>query len=1140
MDHDETDYDVEIFEQQLRTLAAHKEKPNYNIIKLVRLDQFPEYENEYRDASESYNELYNYIMARGHGKLKSESLMGKAVNMDINNFNTVSSNDYYYGAKIDGIRFLMMFSNGLKNQDKKSMNRNIDPLPQPQIKQKRRDIYFIDSNNNFWMYLHNNNKLPPVEHIGGCIFDGELLILANRIIPHKNKNGEIIKYEIKNENSNAQTYPFVTFVAFDMLYGPVNKIQIINKQQKSGYNTVGAYIGFKKSEDWPTINRRTMLEEVFTHEKSILRAYNIGFRDYLFMVTINPFYRLNILDIDINSIFKNPLIFLQDLKNKLIRYLYDTIKLTADRKFSTSHKHYLLIDDKVEIKTDGVIFTPINGQYIIDNWTFCNNKLLKWKPRSEMTIDVKLGKKLTNNTYEALNNHNEPVEYNKKQFIVEFTNSELKTLSGIISDSGVGSGSIIKNLPKSIIGSSAIGTGNINLSGIVVESVVKSKDNTDDNFNEEENNTYIILSFRKERFDKTRGNSKSNIINIYETLKLGTNKLLKYLIFFRYCYEFPERIKYINDLKDPNSIDYSYLSINKRRELLSSSNINFLDTIYRENSKEYLFDITDKYSDINRIKYLCKVYPNLLCEENKEQIIEQIKTAIDNSEYELEGRLSFKLDRRPFLPTTRCFIKFKNPIEIPSFKIYFKSKYRVIFIKHGNNINIIEINKKEEYLSNPDQSEQTFVKSVVQHNLLEDLYINNLSKSTKYPKNSLILSKEENVEDIKLDTNESKTQFLHKIIGKTQINNLIPKFKTILDETINKCLDQETTYSILEKFILLASNNKSLNESLGINYHTFIRNTIQKIGNNSYNFWKIDITEQGSSGISLGDSIIRYNSRPIYYYKYIENVENEPTFDEPLNKKLDFESYNSLMKFINNVNIQNMIYKTSDKISNYISPELINLWKSQKKVNDLILNDNKKLYHILKLLKNRIEYESEKEIHDFLVLLYPNEFKNNLREIKIKDVIENMKKNYAYLFSKDFLLSNFINPKLLQIWKNDNKITNNIINKNEYFIKFLYNYITFYYSNVRIEIEYSPNYLKDKINNEIESLKDENLNIDKLLQHKYDESLMITKLINEKEINNLIELNSLNEYIDTTNINPENVYDEYCSILMSICSNLFD
>jgi hypothetical protein len=132
------------------------------------------------------------------------------------------SQEYFVSTKADGYRFMMLFSNGFEKL-LKIQTRKIIP----------RNIYFVDSSLDFWYIkpvffdkekenIPNEyrllQQLPGVLNIDKCLLDGELLIWG-AIEKEFDEDGKIKLFRITQDGN---VPPFISFLAFDILYGPTN------------------------------------------------------------------------------------------------------------------------------------------------------------------------------------------------------------------------------------------------------------------------------------------------------------------------------------------------------------------------------------------------------------------------------------------------------------------------------------------------------------------------------------------------------------------------------------------------------------------------------------------------------------------------------------------------------------------------------------------------------------------------------------------------------------------------------------------------------------------------------------------------------------------------------------------------------
>ena len=284
----------------------------------------------YVNAYESYKKIYNQIMARGEGNLEPKLLEGKPITINYSNMEPFLKDQYYIGAKADGRRFMMMFSEPMIDEDTEFQHSN-------------RLIYFIDSTLNFWLlksYINGEEKLFEITDIGNCLIDGELLMFGNVKKVWNNQN-EIQKYIlVSEEHDKVQYSPFVSFLSFDILYGPMQVPDFDKENKRINWGNMAALMGFKKYYDIPTIKRRTVLEEMFQNQRSTLKTYNESYVKHGFKIIINEF-----IDKDeiMNNFYKTSL-----NTNNFAVYVYEFMK----NFYFNSIRKQLDIDLQVQLKKE--------------------------------------------------------------------------------------------------------------------------------------------------------------------------------------------------------------------------------------------------------------------------------------------------------------------------------------------------------------------------------------------------------------------------------------------------------------------------------------------------------------------------------------------------------------------------------------------------------------------------------------------------------------------------------------------------------------------------------------------------------------------------------------------------------------------
>lgn len=327
----------------------------------------------YKLAKDSYKEIYEMSNSRGKTKLKPVSMMGKPIQLDLNNLNTLADHKYGVSTKADGLRYFMMISNDFM------VDILVQENPKVYKKEQRRSIFFVDSNLDFWEFRNGSKTLNDVSNIAQCLIDGEIYLDGYEYY----SDDKVTKYvPIKRKEQTATAI----FIAFDILYGPYSpafedekaddeeetkftKVEIVGRPQLVP-GPSAPFVGFKAIERWPTHNRRFVLNTVFNNEKSpiISQLQDIS-RYFNFTMVVSPFVNLDTVLSHEDYYGYMRQVFQKELEKQYFR--------------NTGKKMPI-------IKTDGLIFTPLFMPYVYDTWSTCTNKQYKWKPKNKLTIDFEI------------------------------------------------------------------------------------------------------------------------------------------------------------------------------------------------------------------------------------------------------------------------------------------------------------------------------------------------------------------------------------------------------------------------------------------------------------------------------------------------------------------------------------------------------------------------------------------------------------------------------------------------------------------------------------------------------------------------------------------------------------------------------
>jgi hypothetical protein len=593
--------------------------------------------NLYRDAFQSYKEVYNFSMAKGKGNLEPKFLGGNPIQLDSNNMDSLFTfdkdtklnfADYFISTKANGLRFMLMIGN------------------KDEVNGTRR-IYLIDSRMNFW-YIKQIGKsggmssdnitgiLPsiPVDlNVDKCLIDGELLfwgIVKTRVV-----NKQIKEYQVSQiSQSSNNKKPLIAFLAFDILYGPINP-EYVKSDDELSHLTVfrlgnsGSMVGPKATGRWPTTRRRHVLEQMFLNQDSPLWDYlhkqspytlnTIGYSTkgkevsviegtrYNFTILVSPFVKMKELfeKIPSNEVYDTmKRLFEHSLESQYFVVSYQDHVSKIKLNFPSSPRTLKYSPDKGKgLSTDGLIFTPAFESYLVGPWTFCSNKQYKWKPANELTIDFAVGNQLKSDSEEA---------YYYQGLVGKSENVPLNyTIDDIVYNSVIESD---VELTKSSI----------------VECIFSKKD---------PESKSMIFSIVQERYDKKDSNGYLTAISV-----LNAANIRKELDFLKKIYG-----------PYPSVLDLAFFI--KNNKLNSDQKYKVLEAL----SKDKL------------IKCCVKKNPLFLFGSEKQKVLEMIVKKQNNDSYELELRIDFK---NPNYNYANCLIsRFIDSeyIPVPVVKIYDES-----------------------------------------------------------------------------------------------------------------------------------------------------------------------------------------------------------------------------------------------------------------------------------------------------------------------------------------------------------------------------------------------------------------------------------------------------------------------------------
>ena len=229
-----------------------------------------------------------------------------------------------------------------------------------------RKVHFIDRS--LKIYTLSNKEKHSLNSVRGpkMLLDGELVFFKN------NKSHYFL-------SSSATDY--LSFMVFDILYGPTS-VQVETSPFDSAplYGSANAMAGPVGGSKWPYAKRLNIAQNLIvpTQENGRKPPLSLAFCE-------SPFFRIEMKSIinisDIPSTVTDVVDFVnKDFKTSRGKY-YDFLNEYCDSK---------ALNDKLkksELEFDGLIFTPLDTEYVTGNWNKFRNTQYKWKPSKEQTID---------------------------------------------------------------------------------------------------------------------------------------------------------------------------------------------------------------------------------------------------------------------------------------------------------------------------------------------------------------------------------------------------------------------------------------------------------------------------------------------------------------------------------------------------------------------------------------------------------------------------------------------------------------------------------------------------------------------------------------------------------------------------------
>ena len=253
---------------------------------------------------------------------------------------------YTVTSKVDGTRLLMFINEKDPNDD------------------SRRKVHFIDRS--LKIYTLSNKEKHYLNSVRGpkMILDGELVFFK----------GNQSHYYLPSSDTD-----YLSFMVFDILYGPTTvKIEDIMMDTRPRYGSANAMTGPVGGKQWDYAKRYFILKNLIMPTKD-----NGNFPPLSLEFSESKFFRIELKQI----IYISELVgddIVDNINSSLVTYRTDYYNFLSTKSDGKTLNDKL---KKSKLEFDGLIFTPIDTEYVTENWNKFMNTQYKWKPPKEQTID---------------------------------------------------------------------------------------------------------------------------------------------------------------------------------------------------------------------------------------------------------------------------------------------------------------------------------------------------------------------------------------------------------------------------------------------------------------------------------------------------------------------------------------------------------------------------------------------------------------------------------------------------------------------------------------------------------------------------------------------------------------------------------
>lgn len=366
------------------------------------MEKIPKGSPEYFLIKTEYDKLVTNITREDY----KQFIGGLPVTLERKDIFTILSKDltgnYRYSVtqKVDGTR-LLLFANFKKDTG-------------------LRNITFIDRNNDFYTLKNKNREALPD-------FKGPKVLIDGELVTFNNEN------KVTNPNDKYYNIKMFSFMAFDILYGPISiEYSGPPNDKRLNIGSEGSMAGPIGGKMWPYQKRYDILYHLIVPNQlnDFRPILSLSFQDTSWFVPeIKPLYFINALRTT-KKIYEsgNSKAFFQE---NLIKFRTIFYKLLNQQIRTKQQNHAELLN----VSLDGLIFTPFDTEYVLGGpWKKFLNTQYKWKPEEEQSIDFaifKEGQRYVLKIRKGPNLTTYTIRKNKSYIPVEVTSETSKELARI-------------------------------------------------------------------------------------------------------------------------------------------------------------------------------------------------------------------------------------------------------------------------------------------------------------------------------------------------------------------------------------------------------------------------------------------------------------------------------------------------------------------------------------------------------------------------------------------------------------------------------------------------------------------------------------------------------------------------------------